>query len=1052
MEKRKRLRRKCMSILLAVLLGLGLAFAGYAPEAEAAGNTTEMANLIILVKMQGSTGNTLADQWNKIKEMYDGRKAWTGSGKENSFSDYISTITCGKVRVTNILPQIENRTDDSQAVQVLELSQASYDSRDAIIQEVIKGIQNARPGDPLYVGDRSLSLDGDNVVDNLTVIVEGNVVVNNSESSFKANYGGSSSETDKINGLFVSCYNALTSSMLFDKSVNIHEFLHTLGLPDLYRLNVSSGTEVASGPVGMWDIMASAGGPAPQYVLGYLRKEMGWLEGSSVGEITASGTYRLTAVSQPDTAGGVRLYTIQTPLPQGESQTICLEYRKSMPGGEYDHLVDEGLLMYRVDDSVPDHTNIAGGNYIYVYRPGCQNANDCDLSTNQAALNYNAGETAYGSTDLSAPVSADTLHYSNGSNSGIRISNLERSVDGNSITFQVDFAEYGDNWQALGGVAASDAFSETELYSDPAGNLYLSYVNTSGQVCTARWDEAAGAWQRLGSPLPANRNSSVTLASCGGNLYLAYLDGSGFPAYSVWNGSSWGGSVRLDSVSYPNSLQLFVDGNEIYAAYQRPGQGGQKQLVIQDLNGTVVTDTRTALDFCNPTVVKRGGLFYVAYAELGGGNARIDTYNAATGAWDTVFDYGVDGNTLNLLHSTNAKIYGLSGTSGASPQLSVWDGNGWKTAAVSPMRDYFRVSLVTAGETVYLAYLDTSTNQAGMLRLEGDSFVPCYEGLNGRADEFQAAAVGDQVYVVTRTSNSVIVRRQKVEYTPEPVPPEPGPAPPPVDPTPPPIDPTPPPVDPTPPSLPPLTISLTPPAGYANPEVYIDGIPYTATKSGDSYTLQLPDKTGKTAVMYYYNERNVPKGMYVWRLNYQGDVCTATPLPGLQDLLSYHGFSIRVQGYSGLRFKSGIDTGKRAQLLDGGVDGYCLLEYGTLLLNGSYLGKYPFVKGGEKVGGGRSYWTADGVVNDRIFETVDGRYRFASVVTKLPEKQYATELAFRGYAVLQGADGEQVILYGPPVARSIYTVAKQVMAAGEFRPGSSGYNYVKGIVDVVEGR
>nr|WP_297864333.1 hypothetical protein [uncultured Acetatifactor sp.] len=1050
MKKTGGLYRRCISMLLALLLVIGLAVTGYAP-AEAAGTAKEMANLVILVKMQGETGNTLAVKWETIKRMYSGRKSWTDSNKENSFSDYISVITCGKVKVTNLFPQIDNRMDESQSVQVYELSKPGYDTGDAIVEEVIRGIQKAQPGDPLYVGKQSLDLDRDNVIDNLTIIVEGNVVVNNTESSFKANYGNSSSGSDKINGLSVSSYNALTSTMLFDKSVNIHEFLHSLGLPDLYRLNVSSGTEVATGPVGIWDIMASAGGQTPQYVLGYLRKKMGWLEGGSVGEITAGGTYRLTAVSQPDTAGGVRLYTIQTPLPQGDFQTICLEYRKSMPMGEYDHLVDEGLLMYRVDDSVPDHTNIAGRNYIYVYRPGVSVPDDCTVSTVGAALNVDAGETAYGSTDLSASVLQNTLHYSDGSNSGIRISNLERSVDGNSITFQVEFADYGDSWQALGGVAARDVLSDTQLYSDPAGNLYLSYVNTSGQVCVVRWDETAGIWQRLGSPLSACLNSATALASCGGSLYLAYLDNAGYPVYSVWKGSSWSIPVRIDTASYPNSLQLVVEENEIYAAYQR-SEGKQKQLVIRNLNGTVVTDNRTAMDFCNPTVVKRGELFYVAYADFGGGNAKVDTYNPVTGVWTTVYDYGTSGNTLNLLHCTNTKIYGLSGTSGTSPHLTVWDGLAWKKVAVSQMSNYFRASLVTAGETVYLAYLDTAANQAGMLRLAGDSFVSCYEGLNGQADEFQAAAVGDQIYVAARTGNSVIVRCQTVEYVPDPTPPPVDPTPPPVDPTPPPVDPTPPPMEPTPPALPSLTISLTPPAGYTNPDVYIDGIQYTATKEGDSYMLQLPDKTGKTAVMYYYNERKIPKGMYVWKLSWQGDICTAAPMPELQDLLSYHGFSIRVQGYSGLRFKSGIDAKKRAQLLGSGVDGYRLTEYGTLLINGSYLQKYPFIKGGEKVGGGRSYWTENGVVNDRIFETVDGRYRFASVVTKLPAKQYATELAFRGYAILQGSDGGQLIIYGPPVARSIYTVAKQVMAAGEFRPGSSGYNYVKSIVDTVEGR
>lgn len=267
MKKTEKLRRRCFSLLFAVLLGISLALTGHVPEAEAAGAVKEMANLVILVKMQGEQGTTLADQWKEIKDMYSGRKSWTDPNKENSFSDYISVITCGKVKVTNIFPQIDNRTDESQPVQVLELSQNQYTSPDAIIKEVITGLQNAQPGDPLYVGDRSLDLDGDHLLDNLTIIVEGRVIVNGQESSFKANYGDSTSPGDQVNNLSVSCYNALTSDMLYGKSVNIHEFLHTLGLPDLYRINTSSGTEgttVTAGPVGIWDIMASAGVQAPQ--------------------------------------------------------------------------------------------------------------------------------------------------------------------------------------------------------------------------------------------------------------------------------------------------------------------------------------------------------------------------------------------------------------------------------------------------------------------------------------------------------------------------------------------------------------------------------------------------------------------------------------------------------------------------------------------------------------------------------------------------------------------------------------------------------------------
>lgn len=192
-------------------------------------------------------------------------------------------------------------------------------------------------------------------------------------------------------------------------------------------------------------------------------------------------------------------------------------------------------------------------------------------------------------------------------------------------------------------------------------------------------------------------------------------------------------------------------------------------------------------------------------------------------------------------------------------------------------------------------------------------------------------------------------------------------------------------------------------------------------------------------------------GMYVWRLSWEGENCKAVPLPGLQNLLSYHGFSIRVQSPAGIRFKSGIESGLKQQLLAGAVDGCKLKEYGTLFITNENREKYPFVKDGTKVGGGRAYWTENGKVYDKVFETVAGRNRFTSVLINLAPNMYDKDISFRAYAVLE-CNGQDLIIYGPPVYRSVYTVAKQVQAKGEFKPGSSGYRYVQGIIDSVEKR
>ena len=243
-----------------------------------------------------------------------------------------------------------------------------------------------------------------------------------------------------------------------------------------------------------------------------------------------------------------------------------------------------------------------------------------------------------------------------------------------------------------------------------------------------------------------------------------------------------------------------------------------------------------------------------------------------------------------------------------------------------------------------------------------------------------------------------------------------------------------------------IVLHLMPPAGYTDTHIYVDGVAYEAQAEEGGLTARLPDAAGKLAVMYFYNEKGIPKGMYVWRLVYEGTACTAAPLPGLQDLFSYHGFSIRVKSPAGIRFKSSIDAALRDALTGGGVEGYRLTEYGTMSIAASNLEHYPFIKGCEKVRSGRSYWTENGTLNDRITETVDGRHRFASVLTGVPDRQLGSEIAFRAYAVLVNEAGEETLVYGPPVARSIYTVAKQVEAAGEFKEGTGGYTYTQYLI------
>ncbi len=236
------------------------------------------------------------------------------------------------------------------------------------------------------------------------------------------------------------------------------------------------------------------------------------------------------------------------------------------------------------------------------------------------------------------------------------------------------------------------------------------------------------------------------------------------------------------------------------------------------------------------------------------------------------------------------------------------------------------------------------------------------------------------------------------------------------------------------------------PDGYSDTTIYLDGVPYVGATRNGRCIAKASNGDAKTAVAFQYNESGIPVGMYVWTLSYRDGCYEVTAQPELQDLLTYHGFSIRITGNSGIRFKTGISADLRDKLTADGVNGYKLKEYGTLVMNNANRGNFPMIKGGAKVLSGMSYGiNANGGLDDKIYETVDGRHRYASVLVGLPANEYKTEVAFGGYIILE-KDGVQTTIYGPVVAKSIYSLAQQVLDAGTYQQGSEADGFLRGII------
>ncbi len=235
------------------------------------------------------------------------------------------------------------------------------------------------------------------------------------------------------------------------------------------------------------------------------------------------------------------------------------------------------------------------------------------------------------------------------------------------------------------------------------------------------------------------------------------------------------------------------------------------------------------------------------------------------------------------------------------------------------------------------------------------------------------------------------------------------------------------------------------PSGYDS-TVWVGGVPYKAESRNSRQIVKANDNKATDAVVYKYDSKGVPTGMYVWTLEYANGGYTATAQPDLKDLLSYHGFSIRISGDPGIRLKTGISAGLKSTLINSGVNGYKLKEYGTLVTDAD-LAQSPLVKDGGGVMTGMSYGTdSQGNKIDMVYETVGGRQRFTSVLVGLPTTSYNTEYSFRGYVVLQ-KDGKETVIYGPVRTRSMTGLAKQVIDSGTYEEGSDEDLFLRQILE-----
>lgn len=219
-------------------------------------------------------------------------------------------------------------------------------------------------------------------------------------------------------------------------------------------------------------------------------------------------------------------------------------------------------------------------------------------------------------------------------------------------------------------------------------------------------------------------------------------------------------------------------------------------------------------------------------------------------------------------------------------------------------------------------------------------------------------------------------------------------------------------------------------------------------ETGTAY-IPLPEEKGRVVTRYAYGEnadgQAYPAHMQVWLLEQQVEGYVLQPMEQLADILVYRGASIRIRGNKGIRLITGVPEDKKETLIQSGIDGWKLLEYGTLVAWDTEHPAGELLLDKEYSHSAAAYRRGKA---DPIFRSKDGLCEYTNVLVNLTDEKCVPQLAMRPYMKLERA-GETLVLYGGTVTRSIGYIASQNRNA--FAPGTAAYAYLWHIIHYVYG-
>ena len=585
----------CILIMIVILLFPSNIYA------KSVNNERNYANVVFFTYFNGDLEGKkyMEDNYKTIMEYYNG-------SSETSVKNYLENISYNNFHLYNLFPQINDSTFIPIELSITEddANNSNYDS--IIISDVLKKYPNV---------SGTIDYDNDGIVDNLTIILRNkadNAGSNSSLVSHKSDYPGGNDIT--LSNKSLGTYNMLNTYSIRNtkSSVIIHEFMHSLGYPDLYNSNNDY-------PVFTWDIMGNVISPPP-YSLAYLRSYFtNWL---SIDEITKSGTITL---NNQDNKDGNQAYIIKSPL--NDYEFFVVEYRKKPTlFDKIDRSIsNSGVIVYRINTTITGLSNKFGSYGVYVYRD-----NSFALNSTPSSAVYNTvfskelGRTTVGNSDLNSKDKA--LLYSDGTNSGIVLSEIGSSSS-NSITLNVSIPNKGDLdvWNEL----KYDDINKNSGYKvqtsiEMNNKIYVGSI-TNNKLYTTVYDN--GNWSTIsnGTNIVIGDVSPSTMEFkiINNKLYLIYGCWNKIGVYSLEN-NIW--KKRAEYNYSTGYMSTEVINNELYIANMYDNNNAEL-LKYKDDNITKVINYYSGSFVGDPKVLSINNKIYLMVRESSTKKIKIYEYS-----------------------------------------------------------------------------------------------------------------------------------------------------------------------------------------------------------------------------------------------------------------------------------------------------------------------------------------------------------------------------------------------------------------------------------------